>query len=177
MASHVHMFVSPRIDNAPSPRAAERRRAPRYQAHVPVEVRSGGFLVGATIDVSRHAVLVPGDGGFKLGSAVALVAQLPDGPMRAMAVPVRHERDRDGTVRATALVFFGVGTELRRRWERFVAGVAGLPANGAMPQRPWEYGFVAARLGGAPLDRVEVVLDDDDLFDPEDSEPAPTPGA
>ncbi|MCC7074725.1 MAG: hypothetical protein IT383_25675 [Deltaproteobacteria bacterium] len=177
MASHVHMYVSPRRDTDLPASAAERRRAPRHRAHVPVEVRSGGFLVADTIDVSRHAVLVPGDGGFKLGSAVALVAQLPDGPMRAMAVPVRQELDRDGRVRATALVFFGVGTELRRRWERFVAGVAGLPSNGGTQQRPWEYGFVAARLGGAPLDRIEVALDDEDLFDPDVTESAATPGA
>lgn len=177
MASHVHMYVSPRLDSDPPARMAERRRAPRYRAHVPVEVRSGGFLVASTVDVSRHAVLVPGDGGFKLGNAVAVVAQLPDGPMRAMAVPVRQELDRDGKVRATALVFFGVGTELRRRWERFVAGVAGLPSNVGMPERPWEYGFVAARLGGAPLDRIEVALDDEDLFDPEAVEHAPSPGA
>ncbi|MBI1947724.1 MAG: PilZ domain-containing protein [Deltaproteobacteria bacterium] len=169
MASHVHMYVSERVDQSHHV-GADRRRAPRYAAHVPVEVRSGGFLIGETIDVSRHALLVPGDGGFKLGAAVALVAQLPDGPMRAMAVPVRQIKDKDGTVRATALVLFGVGTDLRRRWERFVAGVAGLPSAPGMKQRPWEYGMVSARLGGAAIDRIEVATDDDDdddLFDPE----------
>ena len=169
MASHVHMYVNPRVDQSQHVGASERRRAPRYSAHVPVEVRSGGFLIGQTLDVSRHAILVPGDGGFKLGTAVALVAQLPDGPMRAMAVPVRQVLDRDGAVQATALVFFGVGTDLRRRWERFVAGVAGLPSSPGMLQRPWEYGLVSARVGGAALERIEVTTDDDDddLFDPE----------
>lgn len=169
MASHVHMYVNTRVEQSHHVGASERRRAPRYPAHVPVEVRSGGFLIGETLDVSRHGVLVPGDGGFKLGTAVALVAHLPDGPMRAMAVPVRQLLDGDGSVRATALVFFGVGTDLRRRWERFVAGVAGLPGSAGMKQRPWEYGLVSARLGGAALERIEITSDDDDddLFDPE----------
>lgn len=167
MASHVHMFISPRADQTPATKAAEKRRAPRHRACVPLQVVGRTSRYTETLDVSRHGMLFPIDGGLVLGSAVAIVVQLPDGPMRAMAVPVRNLCNDEGAPVATALVLFGVGTELRRRWERFVAGVAGLPGVAAMPQRPWEYGLVSARLGGAPLDRVEVVTDDEDVFDPD----------
>ncbi len=167
MASHVHMYVSNRVEQPHHVGVAERRRAPRYRARVPVELRGGGLRHIETIDVSRHGLLVPGECGLRIGTTVAIVAQLPDGPMRAMAVPVRQLRAADGTVLGTALVLFGVGTDLRRRWERFVSSVGGLPSAPGLTSRPWEYGMVAARLGGAVIDRVEVTLDDDDLFDPE----------
>lgn len=168
MASHVHMQVNSRVHQPPQPGAGERRRAPRYQAHIAVELRGGGIGHLETIDVSRHGLLVPGDCGLRVGTTVAIAAQLPDGPMRAMAVPVRQVKSDDGEVVATALVLFGVGTELRRRWEHFVSGVAGLPSAPGLASRPWEYGLLSARLGGAAIDRLEVAQEDDDLFDPDD---------
>jgi hypothetical protein len=167
MASHVHMFVSPRPYAGPARQAVERRRAPRYRACVPLQVSGRTNRYTETLDVGRHGMLFPIEGGLQLGSAVAIVVELPDGPMRAMAVPVRNLANAEGAVTATALVLFGTGTELRRRWERFVAGIAGLPGHAALTQKPWEYGLVSARLGGAPLERIEVALDADDLFDPE----------
>lgn len=168
MASHVHMFISSRAESGTPRPAVERRRAPRHRACVPVQVVGRTNRYTETLDVSRHGLLVPVEGGLQLGSAVAIVVQLPDGPMRAMAVPVRNLANLEGAVAASALVLFGVGTDLRRRWERFVAGVAGLPGHAALAQKPWEYGLVAARLGGAPLERIEVAAhDDDDVFDPD----------
>lgn len=168
MASHVHMFVSASLQESTTPARSERRRAPRFRTQVTVEVRGRLLHRTATLDVSRHGLLVAGDSGQRLGTAVSIVAHLPDGPMRAMAVPVRQVKDDDGTVLATALVLFGVGTDLRRRWERFVSGVAGLPGSPGLMQRPWEYAMVSSRLGGAALERIEIVSgDDEDTFDPD----------
>lgn len=167
MASYVHMYIRPQAPEAPARTASERRRAPRLNARVPVEVVGRTRGHAETLDVSRHGLAVPMDGGMTLGTATAIVVQLPDGPMRAMAVPVRNLENAEGATVATALVLFGVGTDLRRRWERFVAGVAGLPGRAALSPKPWEYGLVAARLGGAPIDRIEVVTDDEDVFDPD----------
>lgn len=101
---------------------SDRRRTERFVAHIRVDVRSRPAQRFETIDVSQSGLLVPAYPLPPLKQPLMLTLHLPDGPLSAMAVVVRHSVI-DGRL-AMGLMLCDMPRERELRWLRALAQLA-----------------------------------------------------
>jgi PilZ domain len=106
---------------------SERRRQPRFRVSVPVQLGSGEHVFrGVLKDLCREAALIAIKDGLEMGSAVALVLQLPGtgGPLQIGGKVVRVAAGEPGTL-DVAILFDHVSPAAETRIDFFIALQAG----------------------------------------------------